>query len=116
MNLKRTSTFLAVTVALAFFSSCESNDLLLCFTADSQTPKTMQRVKFTAACSKNVEIYHWNFGDGVDTVTTKNSVEHVFVEPGSYYVTLHNTRTEIVDHCPPNGGGTVASTLVEVVP
>lgn len=106
-----------VTVALGFtatFSSCDSNDLRLCFEADDMTPKANQRVKFNASCSENVDLYHWNFGDGRDTVTRASSVEHIFTESGYYEVTLHNTAPVIEEHCPPGGSGNVASRSIEV--
>lgn len=109
--------FSLATIALAFaavLSSCESNDLRLCFESDAQSVKVNQRVKFNASCSENVEIYHWNFGDGRDTVTRGNTVEHTFDYPGTYYVTLHNTQQAIVDDCSPGGGGAVASRNIEV--
>ncbi len=105
------------TIALAFtatFSSCDSNELRLCFEADDMTPKANQRVKFNASCSENVELYHWNFGDGRDTVTRASSVEHIFTESGYYNVTLHNTVQAIADHCAPGGNGTVATRSFEV--
>jgi PKD repeat protein len=109
--------FSLATIALAFtatFSSCDSNDLRLCFEADSQNVKVSQRVKFNASCSENVELYHWNFGDGRDTVTRVNTVEHTFEDEGNYYVTLHNTQQAIADECAPGGNGAVASRNIEV--
>jgi len=104
-------------IALAFtatMSSCDSNDLRLCFEADDITPKQNQRVKFNASCSENVDVYHWNFGDGRDTVTRVNSVEHVYTQQGYYTVSLHNTAQAVVEHCPPGGSGNVASRSIEV--
>jgi hypothetical protein len=109
--------FSLAAIALAFtatFSSCDSNDLRLCFEADDLTPKQNQRVKFNASCSENVDLYHWNFGDGRDTVTRVNTVEHAYTEQGYYNVTLHNTAQAVVDHCPPGGSGNVASRSIEV--
>ena len=108
--------FLSIaTIVIAFsFSSCDSNDLRLCFEVDDMTPKQNQRVIFNASCSENVDLYHWNFGDGRDTVTRVSSVEHIFTESGYYNVTLHNTAQAIVEHCPPGGSGNVASQSIEV--
>jgi PKD repeat protein len=103
-------------VSAFLLSSCDSNEVRLCFKADKQYPKAMERVTFSAACSENIDLYHWNFGDGRDTVTRGSSVEHVFVQDGYYTVTLHNTEVSISDHCPPGGSGVVASTNIEVMP
>lgn len=43
--------------------------------------------------------YEWNFGDGMQTVTTQPTVEHIFTRPGDWTVTLrvvnHVNRTHI---------------------
>lgn len=101
---------------LVLLSSCESNELRLCFEANNKMPKVMERVTFKADCSEGVDLYHWNFGDGIDTVTRTSTVEHSFAQEGYYTVTLHNTEPQIVSHCPPGGSGNVASTTVEVMP
>jgi PKD repeat protein len=61
-------------------------------------------------------LYHWNFGDGKDTVTKANTVEHRYEFEGVYEVTLHNTTAAMSDHCPPGGYGNVARTSIEVQP
>jgi len=103
-------------LAIGALSSCDSNEVKLCFKADSTTPKVNERVTFSAGCSENIQLYHWNFGDGKDTVTKSNTVEHRFEYPGYYEVTLHNTTEAMSDHCPPDGNGRLARTSIEVQP
>ncbi|MEX1188173.1 MAG: PKD domain-containing protein [Bacteroidia bacterium] len=107
---------IVVFLSTVILSSCNTNEVRLCFKADKQYPKIMERVSFSAACSENIDIYHWNFGDGIDTVTRGNTVEHTFAQEGVYTITLHNTNVAIVDHCPPGGSGVVASSTIEVIP
>jgi PKD repeat protein len=118
MFMKLTFRVLSIALLAGSFllSSCDTNEVRLCFKADKQYPKAMERVTFSAACSENIDLYHWNFGDGIDTITKGSSVEHVFVQDGYYTVTLHNTDASIADHCPPGGAGVVASTSIEVMP
>ncbi|MEZ5172407.1 MAG: PKD domain-containing protein [Bacteroidia bacterium] len=103
-------------VCLIAFSSCDSNEVKLCFKADNPYPKVNERVTFSAGCSENIQLYHWNFGDGKDTVTKTNTVDHRFEYEGYYEVTLHNTTEAMVDHCPPDGNGRVARASIEVQP
>lgn len=117
--MKTLSKLLPLTVfasLLIVLNSCNSNELRLCFETNNKMPKVMERVTFTADCSEGVDLYHWNFGDGIDTVTRVSKVEHTFAQEGYYTVTLHDTKQQIVSHCPPGGSGNVASTTVEVMP
>ena len=98
----------------AFLSSCEDNVERYCFTVSDREPTSGTRVTFNGTCSEGVKLYHWNFGDGTDTVTTSPSVDYAFKSPGTYEVSLHGTTPEIVDHCPPNAGPTGARQTVTV--
>ena len=95
-------------------SSCDKNEMRMCFEASDKTAKVNQRVTFNASCSIGMEEYHWNFGDGRDTVTRTQTVEHTFESMGYYTVTLHNTNARIDTECSPNGNGNAASTSIEI--
>ncbi len=88
----------------ALLSSCEENVERYCFSVSDREPTAGTRVTFNGACSEGVRLYHWNFGDGTDTVTTTPSVDYAFKNAGTYEVSLHGTTPEIVDHCPPAAG------------
>lgn len=94
--------------------SCEADIERYCFTVSERSPSVGSRVSFNAACSEGIELYHWNFGDGMDTITRTPSVTHVFDFPGSYVVSLHGTTHAIESHCPPNAGATGARQTVDV--
>jgi hypothetical protein len=94
--------------------SCETDVERYCFTVSDRAPSAGSRVTFNAACSEGVELYHWNFGDGVDTVTRTPSVNHAFEFPGSYVVSLHGTTPAIESHCPPDAGANGARQTVDV--
>lgn len=106
--------FSACIFSVFLFSSCKDNELRMCFETDNNTPKVNERVNFNATCSKGLDLYHWNFGDGRDTITKVPNVQHTFDNAGYYTVTLHNTVTQVVGECSPNGNGNVASSTVEV--
>lgn len=103
-----------IAVGMLVFSSCDDNALRICFDADTTTPKVNQRVTFSASCSEGMEVYHWNFGDGVDSVTRTPTIQHTYTNAGYYNVRLHNTTEEIADFCSPNGDGRTASATIEV--
>ena len=101
--MKHLSVFLLFSMCLLLFaSSCEQNIERYCFTASNRSPKINERITFNAQCSEGVDLYHWNFGDGRDTVTKKNTIEYSFEQPGEYQVTLHSTHMQIQNDCPPN--------------
>jgi hypothetical protein len=113
--MKRLSLILPAFALLLFtFSSCDDNAMRMCFDADDRNPQAGQRVKFNASCSEGMDVYHWNFGDGRDTVTKTPVVEHVFKMAGYYSVSLHNTTIQVADDCPPNGNGSSAAVTIEV--
>jgi PKD repeat protein len=111
--MKRISIFAAFIVTIAL-SSCDKNEMRMCFESSDKAAKVNQRVTFNASCSVGMEEYHWNFGDGKDTVTRTQSVEHTFDYAGYYTVALHNTNARISNDCPPNGNGNAASTSIEI--
>jgi len=82
--------------------SCERTVERYCFTVSNKAPKVGERTTLDAKCSEGVDLYHWNFGDGRDTVTKTNTVDHAFEHPGQYEITLHSTHLQIQDGCGPN--------------
>ena len=111
--MKRLSIFAAL-LGFISLSSCDKNEMRMCFESSDKTAKVNQRVTFNASCSVGMEEYHWNFGDGKDTVTRTQSVEHTFDYAGYYTVSFHNTNVRIVTVCPPNGNGNSASSSIEI--
>ena len=111
--MKRIAIFAAFIVSIAL-SSCDKNEMRMCFESSDKTAKVNQRVTFNAACSVGMEEYHWNFGDGKDSVTRTQTVEHTYESIGYYTVTLHNTNARIDTECSPNGTGNAASTSIEI--
>ncbi len=95
-------------------TSCESDIERYCFTVSERSPSVGSRVTFNAACSEGIDLYHWNFGDGMDTVTRTSSVTHAYDFPGSYVVSLHGTTPAIESHCPPDAGANGARQSIEV--
>lgn len=106
--------FASLTFLTFILSSCKDNSLRICFDSDDRTPNVGQRVTFNAACSEGVDLYHWNFGDGNDTITKVPTVQHAFQAQGYYTISLHNTATQVVGECSPNGNGNIATTTCEV--
>jgi hypothetical protein len=104
-------TALASILALA---SCESDVQRYCFTVSERTPVAGNRVSFNADCSEGIDLYHWNFGDGKDTITRSSTVYHVYDFPGSYQISLHGTNPAIASHCPPDAGANGARQTIEV--
>jgi hypothetical protein len=98
-------------------SSCERTIERYCFTVSNRSPKASERTTFNASCSEGIELYHWNFGDGRDTVTKSQTVDHAFEFPGTYQVTLHATHPQISGECPPdpaaNSGATQSVTVTQ---
>lgn len=111
--MKRLSIFASL---LGFISlnSCDKNEMRMCFESSDKAAKVNQRVTFNASCSVGMEEYHWNFGDGKDTVTRTQTVEHTFDYAGYYTVALHNTNVRIDTECSPNGTGNAASASIEI--
>lgn len=97
-----------------FLISCESESERYCFTVSDRAPVAGSRVTFNGTCSEGVELYHWNFGDGKDTVTRSATVEHAYEHPGTYEISLHSTTPVTEDHCPPNAGANGARQTIEV--
>jgi chitodextrinase len=95
-------------------SSCESEVERYCFTVSDREPSAGTRVTFNGSCSEGIDLYHWNFGDGKDTVTRTETVEHVYEFPGSYQISLHSTTPQIESHCPPDAGSNGARQTIEV--
>lgn len=111
--MKRISIFAAF-IGSIVLTSCDKNEMRMCFESSNKTAQVNQRVTFNASCSIGMEEYHWNFGDGKDTVTRTQSVEHTFDYAGYYAVSLHNTNVRISTECPPNGAGNSASSSIEI--
>ena len=106
---------LPLTIAAAFsLVSCESDVERYCFTVSERAPMVGSRVSFNAACSEGIDLYHWNFGDGMDTVTRTPSVMHSYEFPGTYVVSLHGTTPAIESHCPPDAGASGARQTIDV--
>ena len=105
----------SISVSGFFLSSCEQDMERFCFNASNRAPEVGSRVTFNASCSEGVELYHWNFGDGRDTVTKSSSVQHSFETAGTYEVTLHGTQQQIQEHCPPDAGANGARQTIEVM-
>ena len=100
--------------AAALFSSCEENIERYCFTVSEREVQVGARVKFNADCAEGIDQYHWNLGDGVDSVTSTPTVEYAFKTPGTYEVSLHSTTVETQDMCAPNAGANGARQTIEV--
>jgi len=111
--MNRMTIFVSL-IGFITLSSCDKNEMRMCFESSKNTAKVNQRVAFNASCSVGMEEYHWNFGDGKDTVTRTQTVEHTFDYAGYYTVSLHNTNVRIDTKCPPNGNGNGASTNIDI--
>jgi PKD repeat protein len=113
------STYLTIGIFVGtlILSSCERNIERYCFTVSNRSPKASERTTFNASCSEGLDLYHWNFGDGHDTVTKTQTVNHAFDFPGTYQVTLHTTHPQVANGCDPNPAANSGATQsVTVVP
>jgi len=93
--MKRLSIFAAL-LGFISLSSCDKNEMRMCFESSDNTAKVNQRVTFNASCSVGMEEYHWNFGDGKSS-TTQNPTHRFDPEPGNYIVRL--TASNLLNHC-----------------
>jgi outer membrane protein assembly factor BamB len=59
------------------------------FKCSPETPSIFEQVTFDASQSSgNLTEYRWNFGDGNETAATEPAINHTYVRPGTYNVTL----------------------------
>lgn len=66
-----------------------------CFVYSPTTVTTATTVTFDASCSEEADTYQWNFNDGFLPTPPSSSpiVDHAFLNPGTYSVTLTVERS-----------------------
>jgi|Deesub1362A_J573_1020465.scaffolds.fasta_scaffold00385_7 PKD repeat protein len=94
---------------LPLLAGCEwqwggGHQLVAAFTYEPTSGPAPLTVHFDASPSQNADYYFWDFGDG--SIATGMVVEHTYVDPGRYTVTLTVTNEA--------GASDTASAIVEV--
>lgn len=87
---KKAISQLTLLIVLITFFSC-SKAPVACFVVDKgKTAKVNEEVQFDGTCSKNVDNYAWDFGDG--TTGIGSPVKHKYSNTGIYVIRLTGTK------------------------
>ncbi len=85
----RKSLTLVTLIILAFFTSCEIDNVLnkpvAGFIFSPANPTTHEEVQFTSK-SKNANLFEWDFGDG--TTSSYENPKHIYTQAGTFPVKL----------------------------